>query len=99
MSFSSLTVATVDRTRLRRAVWYLIPPSALATVLSLAAYLAYRFKCLLAAHFAVRVGEPVAQAGRAQSLMLAWVFFGAELLALGKCYTPFSSIFVSTFVE
>ena len=74
----------MDPKRLRQTVWLFIPPSALCTIISLGVYIGYRFKCLISAQIAVNMGKPVAQAGKAQSLALAWIFFAAELLALGE---------------
>ncbi|PVI00767.1 glycosyltransferase family 2 protein [Periconia macrospinosa] len=80
---------TVDRIRLRQAVWRFLSPSALGTIISLGAYIGYRFKCLISAQVAVNSGKPIAQAGNAQSLVVAWIFFAAELLALIPDVLPY----------
>ncbi|KAF2726590.1 nucleotide-diphospho-sugar transferase [Polyplosphaeria fusca] len=73
----------------RRAIWLLIPPSALCTLVSLILYVGYRLHTLLAAQKAVNNGTPLAQAKRPQSLQLAWIFFVAELSTLVPDAFPF----------
>ncbi|PVI00019.1 glycosyltransferase family 2 protein [Periconia macrospinosa] len=74
---------------MRQAVWLFISPSALCTIISLGFYIGYRFKCLVSAQVAVNLGKPIAQAEKAQSLVVAWIFFAAELLALIPDVLPY----------
>lgn len=71
---------------MRQAMWLFLAPSALCTIISFGFYIGYRFKCLITAQVAVSLGKPIARAEKAQFLVVAWIVFAAELLALSKIH-------------
>lgn len=73
-----------SRIRLLRFFWLFVSPTALCSLASLLLYLVFRVKCLVSAHTAFKRNEMEAQADGPQSLALAWLFLGFEILSLRK---------------
>lgn len=69
---------------LRTVVWYLMPPTAMCSLVSLILYFAYRFQCLLRAQNLIEKQPGASVADGTTSLALAWLFLAIELLSLRK---------------